>query len=72
MSRSDVVAYTQAEAARELGVTGATVIRWMEMGLLEQTDIVAGTGVYFTGDSVRGLKAQRDADQAADGPKRAA
>ena len=66
MSRTAVVAYTQAEAARELGVTGATVIRWTELGWLDETNIVAGTGVYVTAESVHALKAAREAANSGD------
>lgn len=62
MSRANLVAYTQADAARYLGVVPATVLRWTEEGLLETTDVVQGSGVYLTAASVHALKDQRDAE----------
>jgi len=61
MSGSAVVAYTSAEAARELNVNPATVLRWLEEGALVETWVVAGRGRYVTAKSVLDLKTRREA-----------
>jgi excisionase family DNA binding protein len=64
--------YTASEAARELGVTPPTIRRWVDDGSLDEDTTIRGRGVYVTGESVRALKAKRDADKADDDEEREA
>lgn len=61
MSSVDVVAFSSAEAGRVLGVSGATIIRWLDDGSLEESFAVRSSGRYVTAASVLACKAQREA-----------
>ncbi len=53
------VAYTQAAAARSLTISGTHAKRLVDDGRLERTDVVVGTGVYVSAESVERYREER-------------
>jgi len=56
-----ILAYTVAEAARELGVTPATIYAWLDQGALHLAEIAAGRIKLVEAKSLQALKSQRSA-----------
>lgn len=50
------IAYTLCEAARYLGVSPTSVGRWVDLGILEETNMVRGNGRYVTAKSVERVR----------------
>ena len=59
------IAYSSAEAARELRVSPATIKRWIDEGVLVETEVIRSSGRYVTAASVLALKAAREAEREA-------
>jgi transposase-like protein len=72
---SDKDTYTASAAAKHLDVSPTMVYRWLNDRTLTEDFSIEGPGRYVTAESVRALKAKRDAERVAtddDDEKRAA